>query len=154
MTGCWVEMHEFEVPQLVLDELLDSVVWRWMALYGLKWMTGRGFYGMRRSIGPTVERQARWFLLRDILLEKYGRDVSTIDVQRDLTDLAREIVINSMYTNTKPESYLEREYSDSISVQYRVMTGKLFERLADSFQIQYEEPATFLEGTGPKLPEE
>ena len=145
-----LEMHEFEVPKLVMDLSMKTLVMQWMALYGLKWMTGRAFYGMRRRFAPTVERQTRWLVLRDALLDKYGLDLYTVDVKRDLTEIAHDIMIKCMYTNTEPEELLENGYPDQTSVEFRVLTNRLFERLADSFLVRSDDFAPPVEAE-PKL---
>ena len=135
-----LELHEFEVPQLAIDRFLESALQRRIALYGVDWATERAVNGMRRRLGPTVERQARWLFLRDALLEEYGIGVSEMDVQHDLLELAHEDVVEGLYMNREPEDFPERDRADPASVAYRVRNRKLFERLADSFQVQSGDP--------------
>ncbi len=135
-----LELHEFEVPQLVIDRFLESAWQRRIALYGVDWAAERSVNGLRRRLGPTVERQARWLFLRDALLEEYGIGVSEMDVQHDLLELAHEDVVEGLYMNREPEDFPEHDRADPDSVAYRVRNRKLFERLADSFQVQSGDP--------------
>ena len=148
-----LEMHEFEVPQLAIDRFLESALRRELARGTVDASAEGSIEALRARLEPVVERQARWIFLRDALLAEHGIDVSETDVRRDLVERAHGDVVDGLYMNQEPVDFLEHGRTDPASVAYRVRNKKLFEKLAESFQVQSDETANEEEAE-PELLEE
>ncbi len=140
-----LEMHEFEVPQLATDRFLESALRRELARGAIDASIEGSVEALRARLEPVVERQARWIFLRDALLAEHGIDVSETDVRRDIVERAHGDVVDGIYMNQEPEDFLERDRTDPASVAYRVRNRKLFEKLADHFQAEPDDPVEWEE---------
>lgn len=134
-----LELHTVPVPESAVELYLDSFVEDVKQRNDGKLPDNFDEEAFRSANRGEAERQAKWMLIRDAFIEREGLEVSDEDLDKYFEDAAGQ---NDQLT---PE--LIRQYYDRMNmtdqVKQQVLSRKVFEHLAEKFEIENKDPETF-----------
>ncbi len=134
ITDRLVEAHPLPVAQSALDLYLDSFVERLKDRYaegGQPIPDGFDWQGFRRAMTPEAEKQARWMLIRDHLLEQEGIEVTDADYDAFFADAAGADLDPQLFRR-----YYEGMKGMMENLEQRLLSEKLFRALEGRFSYQ------------------
>jgi len=130
-----VELHEFEIPESVVELYLDSQIEDIARRNDGKTPAGFDVEAFKNQARPEAERLARWMLIRDQIIIQHQITVESEDIDASFGEMGGgdEGLGESM------RAMFQKSYPGMIDqIERRVENRKVFDCLFDQFQIESE----------------
>lgn len=139
-----LELHPVPVPESAVDVYLDSFVEDIKGRNEGKLPAGFDDQAFREANRSEAERQARWMVIRDALIEKDDLEVSD--------DAIQEFFEKAAADNDQLSPELLRQYYESMNmlerVKQQILSRMVFDRLAERFEIVPKDMEAYEEEVG------
>lgn len=134
-----LELHTIPVPESAVELFLDSFVEDVKQRNEGKLPDGFDEQAFRSANRGEAERQARWMLIRDAFVEREGLEVTDREMDEYFEEAAAQ--------NEELTPQMIRQYYQSMNmierVKQQIMSRKVFERLAERFDVEEKTPEEF-----------
>ncbi len=128
------DLHPVPVAQSALDLYLDSFVQRLkdrQAEQGRELPDSFDEAGFRRAMEGEAERQARWMIIRDHLVETEGVEVTDADIDAHFAEQAGDGLDPSLLRR-----YYQQVEGLMEQLKQKITSERLFDKLAERFQFE------------------